>query len=62
MQRKQRRQDQERAEHVRILEGAAGAVVQRQQVTTAGDEVEITGNAGKRRNQRANDEAAPEHV
>ena len=62
MQRKQRRQDQERAEHVRVLEGAAGAVIQRQQIASAGDEVEIAGDAGERGDHRADDEAAPEHV
>ena len=59
----QRRQDQERAEHVRILEGAAGAVIQRQQVAPAGDQVEI---AGDRRRVAAISaptiEAAPQHV
>ena len=44
LQREQRRQDQERAEHVRVLEGAAGAVVERQQIMSAGDQVEIAGD------------------
>ena len=62
LQREQRRQDQERAEHVRVLEGAAGAVIQRQQVAPAGDEIEVARDAGERRDHGADDEAAPEHV
>ena len=45
LQREQRRQDQERAEHVRILEGAARAAVQRQEIVAAGHQVEIAGDA-----------------
>ena len=62
LQGEQRRQDQERAVHIRVLEGAAGAVVQRQQVTPAGDEIEVARDAGERRNHGADDKAAPEHV
>ena len=57
LQHEQRGQDQERAEHVRILEGAAGAVIERQQIVSAGDEVEIAGDAGQRRDHRAHDQA-----
>ena len=62
LQHEQRRQDQERAEHVRVLEGAARAVIQRQQVVSAGHQIEIAGDAGERRDQRADDQAAAQHV
>ena len=58
LQRQQRRQDQERAEHVRILEEAARAAVQRQEIVAAGDEVEIAEDAGERGDDGADDVAA----
>jgi hypothetical protein len=62
LQREQSGKDQERAQHVGILEGSAGALIQRQQVVPAGDEVEVAGDARCRRNQRADDQAAAQHV
>ena len=62
LQHEQRRQDQERAEHVRVLEGAAGAVVERQQIAAAGNQVEVAGDAGERGDHGADDQAAAQHV
>ncbi len=45
LQGEQRGKDQKRAQHVRILEGAARPLVQRQQVVAAGDEIEVAGDA-----------------
>ena len=44
----QRRPDQERAEHVGVLEGAERAVVCREQIVGAGEQTEIAGDAGER--------------
>ena len=62
LQDEQRGKDQERAQHVRILESAARALIQRQQVMAAGDEVEIAGDARDRRDHPADDQAAAKHV
>ena len=44
----QRRPDQERAEHVGVLEAAERAVIGREQIVGAGKQMEITGDAGQR--------------
>jgi hypothetical protein len=48
LQHHQCRPDQERAEHVGILEASERAVVGRKQIVGAGKQVEITGDARQR--------------
>ena len=62
MQDEQRRQDQERAEHVRILERAASPIIERQQVVPARNEIEIAGDRGERCDHGADRETAAQHV
>ena len=46
-------QDQKRAQHVRVLEGAARAFIERQQIMSARNQIEVAGDAGDRCNQCA---------
>ncbi len=62
LQRHERRQQQKRAQHVRVLERAARAAIERQQVMAARHEAEISGHGGGGGDDRADHIAAQQIV